>query len=44
VAVTENLKLSKVLFVPYLGYNLVSIARIAKELNCSVRLFDDSCI
>ena len=40
----EKFKLSKLLFVPNLSCNLVSVAKITKELNCTVTFFDDSCI
>ena len=40
----DNLKSNKVLFVSTLSCNLVSIARITKDLNCSVTFFDDCCI
>jgi len=44
VAMGEKFKLSKVLFVPNLSCNLVSVAKITKELNCTVTFFDNSCI
>ena len=44
MALRENVNLSKVLFVPNLSCNLVFVERITKELNCSVPLFDKSCV
>jgi len=44
VVLGERIKLNKVLYVPSLKCNLVSIAKLCKELNCSVTFYDDFCV
>ena len=44
VNLDNRIKLNKVLFVPSLKCNLVSVAKLSKELNCCVTLFDDFCV
>ena len=44
VVLDERIKLDKVLYVPSLKCNLVSIAKLCKELNCSVTFYDDFCV
>ena len=44
VTLDKRIKLTKVLYVPSLKCNLISIARLCKELNCSVTFFDDFCV
>jgi len=39
-----KLKLSDVLYVPYLQCNLISIARVCKDLSFSLAYFDDICL
>jgi len=40
----KKLKLDNVLFVPSFTCNLVSIARLCKDLNCAVTFFDNFCV
>jgi len=40
----NQIKLTKVLYVPSLKCQLISIAKLCKELNCGVTFFDDICI
>ena len=44
VALARGLELKKVLYVPRLNCNLVSISKLCKQLNCSVTYFDDVCV
>ena len=44
VVLGERIKLNKVLYVPSFKCNLVSIAKLCKELNCSVTFYDDFCV
>jgi len=44
VPLGEKLKLNKVLYVPNLNSNLVSVARMTKDLHCTITFFDDHCI
>ena len=44
VTLDKRIKLTKVLYVPSLKCKLISIARLCKELNCSVTFFDDFCV
>jgi len=44
VALEDGKHLRDVLLVPNLSCNLVSIARITKDLNCSVTFFYDGCV
>ena len=44
VALGERIKLSKVLYVPSPKCNLISIAKLCKELGCSVTFFDNFCV
>ena len=44
VVLRENLNADKLLFVPNLSYNLISIGKITKDLNCSVTFIDDCCV
>jgi len=44
VLLRKRIKLSKVLYVLSLKYNLISITKISKKLNCSVIFFDDFCV
>jgi len=37
----EKMNLHKVLFVPDLSCNIISIARVSKDLNCTVTCFDN---
>ena len=40
----KGTKLSNVLYVPSLQCNLISIAKLCKELNCSMTFFDEFCV
>ena len=44
VMLGQRIKLNKVLYVLTLKCNLLSIAKLCKELNSSVTFFDDFCI
>jgi len=44
VVLGEGLRLDNVLCVPKLNYNLVSISKLCKQLNCAVTYFQDSCV
>ena len=44
VSLGERLKLNEVLYVPNMSCNLISIARITKDLHCTVTFFDEYCI
>jgi len=44
VALHDGTKLKTVLFVPKLNCNLVSVAKIVRDLNCSVAFFYDHCV
>jgi len=39
-----SLGLSDVLYVPKLSCNLISVARVSKQLNCIVTFFDHVCV
>jgi len=44
VALQDGTKINNVLLVPKLSCDLISIARITKDLNYSVIFFDDRCV
>ena len=44
VALGKNLALRKLLYVPNLNCNLMSVAKLVKELNCTVTFCNDFCI
>ena len=44
VLLGKRIKLSNVLYVPSLKWNLISIVKLSKELNYSVTFFDDFCV
>jgi len=43
VKLDTQIKLNNVLYIPSLTCNLISIAKLCKELNCSVTFFDNLC-
>jgi len=44
VVLHDGAQLRNVLFVPKLSCNLILIAKITRDLNCSVTFFDDHCV
>jgi len=44
VALHDGTKIKNVLFVSKLSCNLVLVAKVTRDLNCSVTCFDDHCV
>ena len=40
----ERMNLHKVLYVPDLSCNLISVARVSKEFDCTLTFFDNFCV
>lgn len=44
VVLSETLKLSNILYVPSLKYNLISVSELIDELNCTVQFINKLCV
>jgi len=44
ITLGEKMCLNEVLYVPELNCNLLSVAKLCKDLNCAMTFFDESCV
>lgn len=44
IVICRNQKLRNVLYVPTFKFNLLSISKLTKELNCSVTFYPEFCL
>jgi len=44
VLLEEKASLKDVLYIPELNYNLLSVAKLCRDLNCAVTFFDIFCV
>ena len=42
--IDTGLPLKSVLYIPSLSYNLLSVSKITKDLNCSIEFFPETCV